>query len=323
MNLEKILLLRPDMIGDCVLITPAITLLRKKHPNARIAVLASPYTRAIFANNPDVDEIITDKKIPENKFDISIHFYNEFEYALMAKRAKIPVRIGSSNKPLIGWLYTKRIDQKWTDLTLHEVEHNLLLLKALDVDISNPPPLNIGIQRTKSKDFTVGIHLGTGKGNRSWLPERYAEVADYLIKKLHAKVILTGSKKEIGLAEHVPGENLVGKTTLAELIKTIATYDIYIGVDTGPMHIAAALKVPTVAIFPTKFVKPSEWGPWQTQHIVVRKKINCRRSCLPKKCELDDCLLQIKAQDVIDAVELLLKGKTHTKDDWIRMNKNE
>ncbi|NQU17551.1 MAG: glycosyltransferase family 9 protein [Candidatus Saganbacteria bacterium] len=325
----NILIIRPDVIGDCVLITPAITLLRKKYPDAHIAILINKYTEAIFENNPDINQIIFDgDKIPAG-FDLSIHFYNELKYAQLAKKAGIPKRIGDQSKPLIGWLYNIKAKQNWNDLSSHEVEHNLKLIEPLGIDISDPPPLRIPLpQKIKSNDFTVGIHLGTGKGNKAWLPERYAKVIDSLFKKYKAKVILTGSDKELFAAETVQKlcknkpQNLVGKTTLNELISTIASYNIYIGVDTGPMHIAAALKIPTVAIFPTKFVKPTEWGPWKTQHIIVRKAIKCSKKCLPAKCLFDDCLKQIQPEDIILAVQDLLDQKSHNKEDWIRFSYN-
>ena len=182
-------------------------------------------------------------------------------------------------------------------------------------------------------DFVVGIHLGTGSGNKPWLPDRYAKVIDYLKEYLGAKVIITGSGKELPasrvimkLCRNKP-INIVSKTTLSELIAAISTYNIYIGVDTGPLHIAAALKVPTVAIFPTKFVKPSEWGPWQTPNVIVRKATNCSQKCLPRECPFDDCLKEITENDVIEAVKLLQEKKGNntlqqSKHDWLKKSLN-
>src|SRR3989339_1645400 len=106
LNLKNILIIRPDMIGDCMLITPAISLIKEKYPQAKISVLCKSYTKDIFLSNPDVDEVIEDwiaKKrasltrgfrkyaefIKSKNFDLSIHFYNELPYALLAKLAKI------------------------------------------------------------------------------------------------------------------------------------------------------------------------------------------------------------------------------------------
>ena len=323
-NPKNFLLIRPDAIGDCLLIIPAIALLKKRFPSARITVLARPYTREIFANDPDIDEVINDPAsvefIKKQDFDCSIHFYNELPYAMLAKRAGIKYRLGDGSKPLLRPFYNLQSDCRWSDLTLHEVEHNILLLKPLGIELPNtPPPLQIKAPllsryEFKPNEFVVGIHLGTGHGNKAWLPDRYAKVVDHLIEKWKATVVLTGSKSEIPAAQTVlglcrkPPLDLVDKTTLSELIALISRYNLYIGVDTGPLHVAAALGIPTVAIFPTKFVKPSEWGPWQTRHTIIRKSAKCSQKCLPRDCPFDDCLKGISVEDVIEGIEILKQG---------------
>lgn len=357
-NIKSILIIRPDAIGDCMLITPAISLIREKYPNAKISVLCQSYTKDIFLHNPDVDELFEDwfvKKrasltrgirkyaefIKGKNFDLSIHFYNELPYALLAKSAKIKYRVGDISKPLLRSFYNIKGDCRWNDLTLHEVEHNILLLKSLGIDLpESPPPMKIEANKEISKkiqeehnlnnnDIVIGIHLGTGRGNKAWLPERYSQVIDSLSSKFKAKIIITGSEKEkiqakkvLSLCKNKPID-LVGKTTLEELIATISRYNIYIGVDTGPLHIAAALKIPIVAIFPTKFVKPSEWGPWQTQHVIIRKAITCSQKCLPRNCPFDDCLKSISADDILAGVENILENKGNKtligmKADWFK-----
>jgi len=165
------------------------------------------------------------------------------------------------------------------------------------------------------QDLLIGIHLGTGRGNKAWLRERYAQVIDHLIEKHRSTVVLTGSDRELKASREVTDLcrrkplNLVGRTTLSELISLISRYDLYIGVDTGPLHIAAALGIKTVALFPTKFVKPAEWGPYQTKHQIIHKAASCSKSCRPQSCSFDNCLRDISAKDVILAAEDLLEGK--------------
>lgn len=360
-NPKKILVIRPDAIGDCALITPAITLLKEKYPESKIYVLTREYSRDIFTNNPDIEGIILDeifeeqnnigkifnfsKKIKGYGFDLSVHFYNEFAYALCAKMAGIKKRLGDGeSKPLLFFLYNMRAKQKWGNLTLHEVEHNILLLKPLKIGLKQDTPKmkivpnkeittllkeKLGV---KDSDFIVGIHLGTGKGNKAWLPERYSKVIDFLSINMGAKVVLTGSKKELPLAKTVLSKckskpiSLIGETDLEELIAVISIYSMYIGVDTGPLHIAAALQIPTIAIFPTKFVKPSEWGPWKTPHLIVRKSTMCKQKCLPNSCPFDDCLKEISEEDVIEAIKLLKEGKyprdEKVREEWLKNSIN-
>jgi len=328
-SISKILLVRPDMIGDAVLISPAISLIKKKLPKVKISLLLQKYTADLYENHPEVDEIILDQtpknffkfvgEIKKKRFDLAIAFYNELPYALLLLLAGIPIRIGDRSKILFGWMYNVKFSQRWSDLTRHEVEHNLELLTPLGIETNDPPPLKIAtsqqiIELPKNK-LLIGIHPGVGKGNKAWLPERYAEVIDRLGKKLEATLVLMGSKKEreIGLKItslcQTPVLNLIEKTSLAQTMDLISKLHLFIGVDSGPLHIAAAYQIPTVAIFPTKFVKPIQWGPWQTPHLIVRKNIECQRICRPASCPFDDCLKQIEAQDVVEAVFALLEGK--------------
>jgi ADP-heptose:LPS heptosyltransferase len=133
-EIKNILIIRPDAIGDCVLITPAIKALKNCFPNATISVLAQELTRDIFATNPDVTEVLTDiKQIKTGKYDLSIHYYNELPYALAAKRAKIKYRLGDPSKFPVGLLYNLKYRQNWRDITKHDVEQNMLLLKPLGI----------------------------------------------------------------------------------------------------------------------------------------------------------------------------------------------
>jgi hypothetical protein len=182
--------------------------------------------------------------------------------------------------------------------------------------------------KINENDLVVGIHLGTGKGNKSWSAEYYSQVIDYLVEKHAVKVIITGGEKDknaestvLRLCKHKP-ISLVGKTNLTELISIMSRYNLYISVDTGPLHIASALHLPIVAIFPTKFVDPVRWGPWQTRHQVVRKPVDCELRCFPSTCPLDTCLKQITPSDVILAAEKLLRGESQTQEDLFTASVN-
>ena len=137
-KIKKILIIRPDAIGDCVLITPAISAIKQRFPNATITILAQKLTRDLFLNNPKVDEVIVDKKdIAGKNFDLAIHYFNELPYALATRSAGIKYRLGDTSKPLVSWLYNIRVFQNWRDLVKHDVEQNMLLLEPLGIS----PPL--------------------------------------------------------------------------------------------------------------------------------------------------------------------------------------
>ncbi|MCX5750939.1 MAG: glycosyltransferase family 9 protein [Candidatus Saganbacteria bacterium] len=164
-----------------------------------------------------------------------------------------------------------------------------------------------------TNELVIGINLGTGKSNRPWLAKSFIETINLLTEKLGAKIILVGGpkdkEKEAFILNHVkhPPLSQVGiPPYLPELISLISQCKIFITVDTGLMHIAAALKIPTVALFPAKIIRPSEWGPWQTPHVILSNSSACKRKCIPSNCTYDDCLKGITPEAVLDAVKLLL-----------------
>jgi lipopolysaccharide heptosyltransferase II len=345
-KINNILLIRPDKIGDTMLITPAIALIRHKFPSARVTLLSQSYTGPLFRGRPDIDEVIDDRFmdgkikspadlfdyvrfIKSKQFDLSISFYNELPQTALAWLAGIPYRIGDRSKLLLGWMFNAGIHQKWSDITRHEVEHNLELFAPLEINTDAPPPLQIFTSEENKKwldaflkekniastDLVIGIHPGTGAGNKAWIPERYAEVIDQLSKSLKAKFILLGGAKEASTGDKITSNcsakpiNTINTTSLPQLAALISRLNIFIGSDSGPMHIAAAHRIPTTALFPSKMAKPSQWGPWQTRQRVIKKPVSCPIKCLPKNCNDDLCLKAIEPQDVIGAVQALLRGE--------------
>jgi heptosyltransferase II len=361
---KRILIIRPDAIGDVVLTVPAILAIREKFPEAHIAVLMSDYTRDLLAGHPAINEIIHDDldrgkiknlsqyfnfvgKLRAKKFDLSVHFYNEFPYALAALLAGIPRRLGDTSKTPAGWLYNLKVRQNWGNLTRHEVEHNLNLVRPIvgegirpEIKLYPPAAAQEAVGRLFKEnqivdsDLKIGIHLGTGGTARVWLPQRFAKIADALQTNFGAKVILTGSAKEEKLGHEVETLcrtrpiNLVGKTkNLSEFMALYSRLNLYIGRDTGPMHLAAAFKVPVVALFIEKFFKPTEWGPWLTRHVVIRKKTSCRLVCRPSRCRYNYCLTEISPEEVMAAVKTLRDGGGNTtlegsKTDWFKKSAN-
>lgn len=345
---KKILVIRPDALGDCLLITPALKLIKEKYPECYLAVLVKEYTRPIFENNRNVDEIILDRIkdarrfaafLKRKRFDTSLHFYNEFSYAYLAWRLRIKHRIGDRSKPLVSWLYNHRIDQKYNNLTLHIVEQNCRFLEPMGIKVSDPPPLLLPLPsvtpplQIQHQNNLVGLHLGTGGGNKPWLAERFAKVIDALEERGY-RVVITGDAKEESAANRImnlcPRKplNLVKQTTLAQLMVVISQLKVYAGVDTGPLHMAAALGIPVITLSPSRLVKPSHWGPWKTRNIVIRKPADCPPiKCQPRNCPFDDCVKNITPEDVTKAILKVLHQGGNTdlvssKEDWLKKSLN-
>ncbi|MCM8763262.1 MAG: glycosyltransferase family 9 protein, partial [Candidatus Omnitrophica bacterium] len=165
---------------------------------------------------------------------------------------------------------------------------------------------NYAIQKS---DLKIVIHPGARQEYIRWKKEGFAKVSDELIKQYNAKIILIGSSNESNLVGEIASlmkqrPILAIGLKLTVLVSLIKRCHLFIGNSTGPMHLAAALKVPVVAIFGNIHPLDSyqEWGPWGENHIVVSKNLRCK-NCHPGDCRTLDCMRLITAEDVLDAAK--------------------
>lgn len=327
-NIKNILIIRPDAIGDLALTLPAMHALKKKFPEAKITALIREYTRPLLACSSDVDEIIYDYDLKKYSFDLSVNFYNRLPDTYATFNAGIPGRLGDSSRILTAWMNNLRVFRKWDDFTKHEVEFNLALLKPLGInikDICSSPSISICPEALpkvdqlldqagiKADDLLVGIHIGAAT-SKTWTSLGFSELVTWLAQNTKAKVVLLGGKPEIERGEKIalltkdPHLNLVGKIELGELIALISKLSMFIGMDTGATHIAASFGIPLVMLCLTKRAKPLRWGPWQTRHLVVVPDQVCPRPCSPASCPANLCVEQTSTEQVIAAVDVVLKG---------------
>lgn len=342
---QNILIVRPDVMGDVILMIPFIHTLKQNFPKAKITVMVRAYSADILQNHPFVDELIIDRYaggqirsirdfwdyvtfIQNKQFDTVFFLYLEWFYALLCFFAKIPVRIGDGNKVLIRPFLTHAVNQSFRNLAKHEVEQNCDFIRAIKPDFVFDPTIQIALDPvckkkamrlletaglTKNQKF-IGIHPSTGHGNRAWLPRKYARLIELIYLKSDYQVVLTGAgAKDEKVADEilslckVKPINLVNQTTLDELKWVIQKCAVFIGTDTGPTHLATALKVPILSISTTKFIKSLRWGPWQSLSYVITKSEECPYACNPFVCKRDNCLEAIKPFDVYRKLEKLLE----------------
>ena len=155
----------------------------------------------------------------------------------------------------------------------------------------------------KAEEIRIGINPGGDRQNRRWNPDNYAFVADKLIERLNAKVVLLGGTGEEEISRHIENKmrndaiDLAGKLTLSELTYIISQFDLLVTNDSGPMHIAAAVKTPLVAIFGPE--NPALMGPYTSTDFyrIVFKDVDCR-PCTKKKCSRPVCLDMITPEEV-------------------------
>lgn len=284
-KIKNILVIRPDAIGDLVLTLPAIQALKANFSDAKITALIREYTRPIADASPAIDAVIYDYDLKKYHFDLSVNFYNEFKDTFAAFRAGIPLRLGDSSRVLTAWMNNLRVFREWKNSPLHEIEQNLALLKPLGIATAPGKPRLIPDRAALARvaelfdklkldksGRLIGLHCGSST-NRPWSSENFGIVANFLSGK-NFQVLLLGGDKEKSGAGIIKGIDpavidLTGNLPLTDLIALISRLNFYLGLNTGPTHIAAAFNVPTVMINPNPDSPISRWRPWQTRALTI------------------------------------------------------
>lgn len=332
--MKKILIRGPNWVGDAVMAIPAMKALREHFHDTEITLLVRPWVAGLFKAASFVDRIWSEpkpatlgdwigiaRKIRAAGFDLGVLLPNSFESALMMFLAGVPQRIGyatdarswmltSSPKPILG--------------ARHQIHYYLDLVKMLRAEVIQP---SIEISATEEERSEArrlleqsGIALGTpflvlnpgaayGSAKR-WHTDRFALVADTLSRELQLAVVLIGSEAERGIAEQVAARITAsraitnGKTSLETLIGVLAESSLMITNDSGPMHIAAALGVPTVAVFGSTDEKVT--GPLGAHTRIVKRDVECS-PCLLRDCPIDHrCMTGVTVDDVCSAARELM-----------------
>ena len=305
----KILIELPTWLGDCVMATPAIENIVNFDNDVQITFIGSFVAVEVMKNHPKVVKtVVLDKKyrvlykIARNLGEFDYFF--SFRSSLRTKFLKF--LISAKNK----YQFDKNKYQH-----RHQVEkYNDFINDSLDINFPPGKLLLSTISSQSSTQKTVGINPGASFGSaKRWYPEEFAKVANELSDQYD--IVIFGGPDEQDIALDIEKllikkdvknyKNLAGKTTIPELINHISNLDLFITGDSGPMHVAAAFEVPTVAIFgPTKDDESSQW--MNEKSLIVKKNLDCQ-PCMKRTCPLGhhDCMNLIKAVDVLDSVKSL------------------
>jgi heptosyltransferase-2 len=259
----------------------------------------------------------------KRRFDMAVFFQNAFEAAFIAALARIPVRVGYATDSR-GFLLTHPIAKADPHSGRHQVEYYLDIVRSLGwTGLSRKPRLFVTPEDLKKAEATLetlGISLGEtilgmapgaafGPAKR-WPAERFAKVADKAVEEWDARVLIFGSNgdrescNDVASAMEARLFNLCGKTDLGEAVALISRCSMFVTNDSGLMHVASALDVPTVAIFgSTNHVAT---GPISNKARVVRSQVECH-PCLKPECPEDfRCMLRIFPGEVFAELKQLL-----------------
>ncbi|HTC91215.1 MAG TPA: lipopolysaccharide heptosyltransferase II [Bryobacteraceae bacterium] len=324
MNFSNILVRATNWVGDAVMSLPALRAIRERFSTARISVLAKPWVADLYGRESFIDEIIfysgespwrTGHDLRVRKFDCAILLQNAFEAAWIAWLARIPTRIGYKRDGR-QLLLTRAVNvPKPGEIPRHERFYYLELLRRAGLIDVLPESEAIRLSGGGAIPIggrVIGVSPGAAYGTaKRWLPERFAEAAGELAKARGASIALFGSKTERELCEEVARQlnghqvtNYAGQTTLSQFIDLASGCELFLTNDSGSMHIASALGVPTVAIFGA--TDDTTTGPTGRNARVVRHPVDCS-PCLLRECPIDHrCMTGVSVERVVrEGLELL------------------
>jgi len=304
----KILIELPTWLGDCVMATPAIENIVNFYYDVEITFVGSFVSIEAMKNHPKVIKtVILDKKYGVlykttknlGKFDVFLSFRSSI-------RSKF-LKFFISSKNKYQFDKNKYINchqvEKYNDFVNDSLKANTLAGKLI---------LHVNKKSIIKKNKILGINPGASYGSaKRWYPEEFGKVASELSSRYDIVIFGGPSEKDIAMdieksliEKGVDNyQNLAGSTTIPELIDRISNLDLFITGDSGPMHVAAAFQIPTVAIFgPTKDDETSQW--MNDKSIIVKKNLECQ-PCMKRTCPLKhhNCMKLITAVEVLDAVE--------------------
>jgi len=321
----RILIILPNWLGDALMATPAIELLAQRYPQAKFTFIGSYLSIEAIKHHPQCESAIVDetkkassrllatyklaKSLPI--FDFALTFRNQLHSSLLLRFTGTVVAIAKSSwhsKLLLS--HTPSISNKQ-----HLVKQYVELAMVNEDNFNEKVPnLTLHIVKEKFTKPTLGINAGATYGSaKRWYPERFAEVATAFSNKYD--IIIFGGPGEVEVCKDIESDlikngvtnykNLAGKTNIEELCAKIGGCSLFVTNDSGPMHVAAAYQVPTVAIFgPTKDKETSQWQ--NEKSTIVRLDMECA-PCMRRECPLKhhECMKNITASQVIEAVKYI------------------
>lgn len=339
-----------NWVGDAVMSVPALQLLRARFPEARIAILAKPWVAGLYQRESFCDELIPYDALPgarglkkklklasslrQRRFDCALLLPNSFESAALVWLARIPTRIGYARDGRSSLLTHAISLPRPGEIPRHQRFYYLHLIERAGLVDHYPDSTQIrldgaslaaleGRKRFAAATFrrpVIGVSPGAAFGGaKRWLPERFAAAASRVAVERNATIAIFGSKEEAPICDKVrelveaSGQvchNFAGLTSLLEFIEMAAACELMLTNDSGPMHIASALGVPTVAVFGATDEEAT--GPTGPLSRVIREPVECS-PCLLRECPIDHrCMTRVAAERVAETALALIENTSES-----------
>jgi len=336
----RIMIRATNWVGDAIMALPALRAVRKRYPEAEVSIVARPYVAEIYRDQKIADALIPydpngahrgwsgreklAAEIRARKFDVALLLQNAFDAAWLAWRAQIPQRIGYARDGR-SFLLTKAVPvPKPGEIPKHEKFYYLELLRragwleriyadahiALEVPEEARQRAQQTLRNAGARPNALRVAVGAGASYGSakcWPPDRFAKALNAFVARHDTDVILFGTPGETPVTDAIaaelrfPGINLTGKTSIGELPALLSQCHLFLGNDSGAMHVAAAVGLPVVAIFgPTD---PEGTTPVTPRATIVQQKPYCS-PCFLRRCPTDHRCMTAVTPAMVEAALL-------------------
>jgi ADP-heptose:LPS heptosyltransferase len=264
-------IIRLRSLGDCVLTTPAMEILKRARPDLRVAVMVEDRFRDIFEGNPDVEELLPPRLAALRGWrpDLCLNFHGGARSAWMTalSGARYRAGFGHFRYPLA---YNVRIPRAQEILgverKVHTAEHLASAMFYLGADVGKVPRAKLATQEGRRKRLPHCIvHPVAATPEKTWRADGFLAVAEHLKSRGLETVFIGGAGDDLSPFR---AYRTVAGAPLAEIKALLAGAALFVGNDSGPAHMAAAFGVPSIVIFGPS--DPEIWGPWRTASEVVR-----------------------------------------------------
>jgi predicted lipopolysaccharide heptosyltransferase III len=337
--MRNVLIIKLRYIGDVLLATPTVRAIKAARPDVRLTMMVNRGTEDVLSGNPDLDEVIVLDKgslkeqsrlvagLRRRRFDLVIDLTDGDRSAFLSWASGAPVRIGFNDEDRWRGHYYTQVIQSEPGVR-HRIDRDLEALKPLSIQASSKDPQlwltpeeensadrlldQLGVHGSQSM---VILHPGARYWFKAWPLERYTELADRLTSQYGCQVLIGGSAQDIELAEQIRQMaksspiNAAGRTTIKQFAAIAKKSALFVGSDSGAMHIASAVGTPVVALFGPS--NPREWGPRGGPVEVLYKELDCR-SCFHPTCTRgeENCMRLITVDEVYAAACRMVRSGT-------------
>ena len=333
------LVVRLRSIGDTVLATPALVALRRFLPDARIDVLLEDWVAPVLEDFDAVDNVLTvtrkskksrfevARELRRNRYDVAFNLHGGTTATFFVRASGAPHRVGFSHysyKFLYNHVLSSGADY-WQREFTHSAEQQLALLGFVGVPVADKPKSRLVVSEKRAEEMDLFLHVegldekrialihpAAAFDTKQWASEKFAEVIDYLAARNIFSVLVATPPEEKVIDEIRKKTSTAFRSftalTLPEIAALAARAGVFVGNDSGIAHIAAAVGTPSVVVFGSSNI--NHWRPWtDAPNAIVYEKLPCQ-PCAGYFCKEFDaprCILSVRTESVIEAIEKVLK----------------